>query len=242
MEQTALQVNVPETLLKYEQPEIIENLNATRKKKIAPPPETKPQQELIDFLDSLLPPRRFTQGPLEFRQRVSLTPTSRSDVIKLEEQLDEMLKTKRARDKGICPIRSELFEDCMNEMIREIALEQRDRGLVLRDIRDELNSSIKAYNSLYESAVTHGIRKAIYGEQNKNELKAANDALEAEIKQFHDKIAELEAKMEEAEKSDAADFAAKEKDHAEKVATLRAENLALRQKLESLLAPVTVTQ
>jgi dynein light intermediate chain len=168
--------------------------------------------------------------------------TSRQDVIKLEEQLDQVLKERKARDNGICPIRHELYEDCMNELIREVGLELHERGFLLRDVRDELNLSINAYNALYESAAAHGIRKAIHGEQNKNDLKQKNDLLETEIKAFEDKINEINTKMEEAERSDQAEMAAKEKEHAEKVVALRAEVLALRQKLESMLVPLPPSQ
>ncbi|OHT09062.1 hypothetical protein TRFO_04632 [Tritrichomonas foetus] len=227
----------PESLLKYDAPIIVENLASTKKKKVAPPVEANPQQETIDFLDSLLPPRSYVDGNFQMLQHVSVTPTSRSDVIKLEEQLDALLKEKKARDKGICPIRHQLYEECMNELIREIAIELPERGAILKDIRDELDKTIAAYNELYESAVAFGIRKAIHSEQNKSELKESNDKLEKEIKAFEDKIADLQQRITDAEKNDAEDKAAKDKEHAEKVASLRAENAVMREKLEGLLTP-----
>jgi dynein light intermediate chain len=227
----------PNSLLKYDAPEIVDIIPTAKRRKL-PVREPNPQQATVDFLDSLLPTHRYIEGIYEYCQHASLAMTTRSDVLKLEEQLDQLLKEKKARDKGICPIRHQLYEDCMNELIREVALELHERGILLRDLRDELNLTIGAYNALYESAVAQGIRKAIHGEQDKNDLKQKNDQLEAEIKAFQDKIAELNAKMEEAERSDQAEMAAKEKDHAEKVVALRAENQTLRQKLESMLVPL----
>jgi dynein light intermediate chain len=228
----------PEGLLKYDAPEWVQNLNGTKRRRFRAPTEPNPHQATIDFLDTLLPPRYFEQDEIQFRQHASLAMTSRSDVLKLEEQLDAMLKEQKARDKGICPIRHRLYEDCMNELIREVALELHERGNLLRDLRDELNLTIAAYNELYISAVAHGIRKAIHGEQGKQDLKAQNDTLEAEIKGFEDRIADLKNKMEEAERNDQAEMATKEKEHAEKVAALKAENAALREKLEAMLAPL----
>ena len=49
-------------------------------------------------------------GSKEFHLHASTVQMSRLDVIKLEEQLDHMLKDRKTRDKGICPIRSEVFE------------------------------------------------------------------------------------------------------------------------------------
>lgn len=224
------------SLLKFDTPELVENLNATRKRKVQPA-EPNPNQETIDFLDTLLPPRNFTEGPMEWRLHASPVQTSRSDVIKLEEQLDQLLKDRKARDKGICPVRSELFEDCMNELIREVALDQRERGSLLREIKDELEQSIEAYNALYESAVAHGVRSAIHGEQDKSALKAQNDTLEQEIQAFEDKIKELKQRIETAEKNDKEETATREKEHAEAVAKLKAENSELRKKLEEMLSP-----
>jgi dynein light intermediate chain len=228
----------PESLLKYDAPELVENLSTTKRRRIHVPTEPNPQQATIDFLDTLLPPRHFVQDEMEFRQHAALALTTRSDVLKLEEQLDLWLKERKARDKGICPIRHGLYEDCMNELIREVTLELRERGTLLRDLRDELNVTINAYSSLYESGVAHGIRKAIHMEQDKIALNQANQALEAEIRQFEDRIADLTRRMEEAQRNDEQDNAAKEKEHVEKVATLKAENAILREKLEIMLAPL----
>jgi dynein light intermediate chain len=228
----------PESLLKYDAPELVENYGTTKRRKVHVPTEPNPQQGTIDFLDTILPPRHFMHEQMEFRQHASLTMTTRSDVVKLEEQLDLWLKERKARDKGICPIRHALYEDCMNELIREVGLELHERGTLLRDLRDELNLTIAAYNALYESAVSNGIRKAIHQEQDKIALKQMNDSLEAEIKQFDERITDLTRRMEEAQRNDEQDNAAKEKEHVEKVATLKAENAVLREKLESMLSPL----
>ena len=227
---------VTNSLLKFETPVLVENLNATRKRKVQPV-EPNPNQETIDFLDTLLPPRTVIDGPMEFRLHASAIQTSRLDVIKLEEQLDHLLKERKARDKGICPIRSALYEDCMNEMIREVALDLRERGILLKEVKDELEQSIAAYNALYEAAVAHGVRSAIHGEQNKNELKAENDRLEQEIQAFEDKIKELNNRLVEAEKNDREETEAKTREHVETVAKLKAENVELRKKLEEMLSP-----
>ena len=223
-------------LLKFDTPELVENLNATKKRKVQPV-EPNPNQETIDFLDTILAPRKFIEGPIEWRLHASAIQTSRSDVIKLEEQLDQLLKDRKARDKGICPIRHELYSECMNELIREVALDLRERGILLKEVKDELEQSIEAYNALYESAVAHGVRKAIHGEQDKSELKARNDKLESEIQAFEEKIKDLKNRLEEAEKNDREESAAKEKEHTETVAKLKAENVELRKKLEEMLSP-----
>ena len=65
-----------------------------------------------------------------------------------------------------------------------------------------MSGSIEAYNELYESSVSHGIRKAAHVKQNKNSLKEENEKLEKEIKAFEGEIVELKKKMQAMETSD----------------------------------------
>jgi dynein light intermediate chain len=139
---------------------------------------------------------------------------TRSDVVKHEEQLDLWLKEHKARDKEICPFRHSSLD----------ALELHERGALLLNLRYELNFTIAAYNALDESAAWNEIRKAIHQEQDKLALKQMKDSVEAKIKQFDEKITDLTRRMEEAQRNDEQDNAAKEKEHVEKVGTLKAEN------------------
>lgn len=45
-----------------------------------------------------------------------------------------------------------------------------ERGLLLLRIRDELLMTIRGYQTLYESSVAFGMRKAVTAEQGKNEI------------------------------------------------------------------------
>lgn len=58
-----------------------------------------------DILNSILPPREWTDEGQLWVQYVSSTPATRSDVITLQEHLDQKLQQRQARETGICPIR-----------------------------------------------------------------------------------------------------------------------------------------
>jgi dynein light intermediate chain len=45
-----------------------------------------------------------------------------------------------------------------------------ERGLLLLRVRDELQMTLRAYQTLYESSVAFGMRKALMAEQGKSEL------------------------------------------------------------------------
>ena len=103
-------------------------------------------------------------------QKVSSTPATRLDVINLQEQLDHILQKRQARETGICPVRRELYSQCFDELIRQVTISCQQRGLLLLRVRDEIRMSIAAYQTLYESSVAFGMRKALQGEQGKSDM------------------------------------------------------------------------
>lgn len=88
----------------------------------------------------------------------------------MQEQLDQKLQQRQARETGICPIREELYSQCFDELIRQITISCAERGLLLLRVRDEIRMTIAAYQSLYESSIAYGMRKALMAEQKKVEM------------------------------------------------------------------------
>lgn len=62
-----------------------------------------------DYLNSILPPREYSDAGQLWVQYVSPIPATRLDVIILQEELDKKLQERQARETGICPIREELY-------------------------------------------------------------------------------------------------------------------------------------
>jgi hypothetical protein len=103
-------------------------------------------------------------------QYVSSTPATRLDVINLQEQLDQRLLQRQARETGICPVREELYAQCFDELIRQVTINCAERGLLLLRVRDEIRMTIAAYQTLYESSIAFGMRKALQAEQGKADM------------------------------------------------------------------------
>ncbi len=101
---------------------------------------------------------------------VSPTPATRVDVINLQDDLDKRLQSRQARETGICPIREELYAQCFDELIRQITIQCAERGFLLVRVRDEIKMTIQAYQTLYESSIAYGMRKALMAEQRKNDM------------------------------------------------------------------------
>ncbi|CAD8055178.1 unnamed protein product [Paramecium primaurelia] len=92
------------------------------------------QEKMItqEILQQNLPPKeyRLKNGQL-WVQTVLSTPATRIEVVQLQQELDKRLLSRGARETGICPIREELYEQCFDELIRQITIDCSQRGLLL---------------------------------------------------------------------------------------------------------------
>lgn len=169
-------------------------------------------------------------------QYVSSTPATRSDVITLQEQLDHKLQQRQARETGICPIREELYAQCFDELIRQVTINCAERGLLLLRVRDEIRMTIASYQTLYESSIAFGMRKALQSEQNKVEMLNRIKMLEAEKREYEKILAEWKVKCEAMEKKDQERRAEEVNRHREEVEFLTKHNQSLKKELEQLLS------
>ncbi|CAF0768858.1 unnamed protein product [Adineta ricciae] len=195
---------------------------------------------LEEILDKILPPK-ITKDPnnadLLYCQRISSTPATRLDVINLQEQLDMRLQQRQARETGICPVRRELFSQCFDELIRQVAINCAERGLLLLRVRDELQMTLRAYQTLYESSVAFGMRKALMAEQGKSELERKLIQLEEDKRDLERQLKETKANAEAAEKKLNEQRQVEERKHMEEINFLKKTNQQLKAQLEGLIAP-----
>jgi len=107
-----------------------------------------------------LPPREWaetsTSNPLielldvHYTQYVSHKPAERDEIVTITKELDKRLTERQARDNPICPVREELFTQAFDEIIRQVALNSAERGLLLHRVKDEMKMTIAAYQTLYQ--------------------------------------------------------------------------------------------
>jgi dynein light intermediate chain len=77
--------------------------------------QSKVASQVEVILNSIVPPREWNQDGKLWVQSVSSTPATRLDVIALQEQLDQKLVQRKARETGICPVRQELYSQCFGK-------------------------------------------------------------------------------------------------------------------------------
>lgn len=58
----------------------------------------------------------------------------------------------------------------VDELIRQVTINCAERGLLLLRVRDEIRMTIAAYQTLYESSVAFGMRKALDSEKGKADM------------------------------------------------------------------------
>merc|ERR1712072_35638 len=121
---------------------------APKKGKKGPATPEKASTQTEDILNSILPPREWTEDGTLWVQYVSSTPATRLDVVNLQESLDRKLQQRQARETGICPVREELYAQCFDEVIRQVTINFAERGLLLLRVRDEVRMTIAAYQTL----------------------------------------------------------------------------------------------
>ena len=227
-----------DSLVKYHSPVVVTTARAAPKKgKKGPATPEKASTQTEDILNSILPPREWTEDGTLWVQYVSSTPATRLDVVNLQESLDRKLQQRQARETGICPVREELYAQCFDELIRQVTINCAERGLLLLRARDEIRMTIAAYQTLYESSIAFGMRKALQAEQGKADMEARIKQLEAEKKDLERQVQELKAKAEAIEKRESERRALEEKKHAEEVQFLKRTNAQLKKELETYLSP-----
>jgi dynein light intermediate chain len=226
------------SLVKYNSPILISTIGQSKGKKDKDKKKNDAapaMSQTEDILNSILPPREWTQEDQLWVQYVSSTPATRADVINLQECLDKWLQQRQARETGICPIREELYSQCFDELIRQVTIICAERGLLLLRVRDEIRMTICAYQSLYESSIAFGMRKALQAEQRRNisakelkDLTSRNRALKTEVAELEEKIAQIERSEETRREQE-------ERKHKEEVEMLKKLNAQRKDQLEALL-------
>jgi len=225
------------SLVKYNTPILISTTGGSKvkKEKDRRTKDAPPMSQTEDILNSILPPREWTQEDQLWVQYVSSTPATRADVINLQEDLDRCLQQRQARETGICPIREELYSQCFDELIRQVTIICAERGLLLLRVRDEIRMTICAYQSLYESSIAFGMRKALQSEQRRHQQGKKKTNLGIANKELKEEIDGLEQKISQFERTEAERREQDERKHKEEVEMLKRTNAQLKEQLETML-------
>ena len=188
-----------------------------------------------DALNRLLPPKKITDKDQEWVQYVTCNPVAKADVVNLQENLERRLQTEQARETGICPIREKLYQECFDELIRQITLNCLERGILLTRIKKELNMTMNSYQSLYESSIAYGIRTLLLAEEEKKKLNDEIESIEKECENLESEISEIDAKLKEHKENDDKMRKEQKLEHQQAIDEPRAKGKTIKDKLRDKL-------
>lgn len=120
--------------------------------------------QVDDILQMIFPPRKMVHESKDYVQNISTEDPLKEDITLLAIKLQQKLKERQARVKGICDVRYEIYDEAFNELIRQVVINCPERGLLLMKVRDEMKITTAAYKALYESSVVFGVRKQVQAE------------------------------------------------------------------------------
>ncbi|KAI5711728.1 hypothetical protein M8J75_002750 [Diaphorina citri] len=233
-------IDPQDTMVRYSNPVVItkrDDKGATKAKSPAMMLAAEKGKETEEILNSILPPIEWEEDGQLWRLQVSSDPATRLEVIKLNEQLDTRLQQRQARETGICPVRRELFTQCFDELIRQAAINCGERGLLLLRVRDEFRQTIAGYQSLYESSIAFGMRKALQAEQGKFDMEEEIERLRGDKTKLEQQLVEMKNKVEQIERRAQELRASEEKKNMDEITHLKRNNAQLRAQLEGIIAP-----
>ncbi|XP_054157738.1 33 kDa inner dynein arm light chain, axonemal-like [Oppia nitens] len=130
-----------------------------------------------------------------YESHVSTVPATRLDVLSVKDKLDTSLHEFRARETGICPVRRYLYDQCFDEIIRQVTVESIDRGLLLYGIRNELKMTLMSTDLLRDSAVGFGLRTALRYNFNDIQCKHESDKLKEENELLRNQLSIMEKQL-----------------------------------------------
>jgi dynein light intermediate chain len=96
--------------------------------------------------------------------------------------------------------------------------------------------TIQAYQTLYESSIAYGMRKALMAEQKKNEMQTNITQLRQAYDELENEVARLDQEIIDIIKKDEEERAREQKAHEDQVEYLKALNQDYKSELEQLLS------
>ncbi|CAG7835210.1 unnamed protein product [Allacma fusca] len=108
------------------------------------------------IVSSISPPEECRVEGKRYIRYVSKAAVDPSDAYVLERKLDKYLHERQAYPTGFCTIRRGLYDECFNEIIRQIAVSgSRERAVLFLRFREDLLQTTSTYLNLFASTISY---------------------------------------------------------------------------------------
>ncbi|CUI14871.1 dynein light arm chain, putative [Bodo saltans] len=189
-------------------------------------------------IDSFLVPRTWEENGVRWVQHASPYPTSRIETVQTKEKLKKLMKEMGGKSTGICPIRSMLYGECFLEVIRQVAAECWERGLLLLKVHAERVESQTAHRDLFESRTGYAFRLALKGEKDTGAMIRQIEDFKRRSVELSKEEEVLSLKCEEHKKYAEEQILIDEKKFNDEINVLKKEGTQKKNQLDSLTAPI----
>lgn len=189
-----------------------------------------------EVINSIFPPIEFTDENVLYTQSVSISAVTKSDVQKLKTQLENLLHARKARMTGVCLIRSEIYAQLFDEIVRQVTVDNNARGRLLVRVRDHYRMTLNAYKELYETTLDWGNRKNMQVQQGMDDLRAYNKELLERRRTLELQANDLQIKLDALEKKLAENKSLREKDHQDEIAFLKKQGQMTKAQIDMITA------
>lgn len=129
-----------------------------------------------------------------------------------------------------------MYAQCFDELIRQITINCAERGFLLVRVRDEIKMTIMAYQTLYESAIAFGMRKALQSEQKKTDMSNKIKELEQTCIDLEKEVETLQINIEETVRKEEEERKKEDKNHKDRIATYKETLQDYKNELEQILS------
>ena len=103
-------------------------------------------------------------------------------------------------------------------------------------VRDEIKMTILAYQTLYESAIAFGMRKALQSEQKKSDMSNRIKELESKCQELEKEVESLQLNIEDTVRKEEEERTKDDKNHKDKVASYKENLQDYKKELEHILS------
>ena len=145
------------------------------------------------------------------------------------------MKVRGAKESGICPIREELYNECFEEIIRQVTINCLQRGDLLNTIKLEMNYEINYYRQLYESLIAFSLRKVLQEKKKKIMLENKRDKINKEIEELQKEINEKKEMLRQRMEEENTKEEQAKKDHVQAMKVLKDDNESKSNKAVEIL-------
>lgn len=171
-----------------------------------------------DALSSLFDQKRINPRGLAHLERKTANPkkAAKESIRQIAGKIETLLVEENCKPEGLCPTKRAIYDEAFNEVIRQITLESGERGVLLADVKSQIDYALNEFESLFQSAGVFTSRRQVMAEkdlksveeerrvleQEEAELKNTKVQLTNEIGNLNKQIAEMELEEEKRLKAD----------------------------------------